>query len=115
MRLYVSGATSTLKKMSQSCGDVLGFLAVPLGKNNPNEIRDIGLPIAADNGAFSGLDVWWCPSPCGGPTFNTREEAIDNFLAYCERVGPTVTAKIERMKKAKHQLELEVQRRADQT
>ena len=56
-RLYVSGATATLRRLATTCGDVLGFLAVPHGGNDPKTVAGIGLPIAADNGAFSGLNA----------------------------------------------------------
>ena len=37
------------------------------------------------------------PSPGGGATWPTREEAIQDLIAYAERVGPQVQAKIERL------------------
>ena len=56
-RLYVSGATDTLRRYAAQNSDILGILVVPGARNAPKSIVDIGLPVAADNGAFSGLDA----------------------------------------------------------
>lgn len=56
-RLYVSGATKTLRNLAPTCSDVLGYLVVPKAGNDPESVVSLGLPIAADNGAFSGLDA----------------------------------------------------------
>lgn len=57
MRLLVTGATDTLKRMATSCGDVLGCLPVPKAGNSPKSLESLGLPMAADNGCFNGLDA----------------------------------------------------------
>lgn len=57
MKLLVSGATKTLKAMAAEHSDCLGCLVVPGARNKPESIRSLGLATAADNGAFSGLDV----------------------------------------------------------
>ena len=56
MKLLVSGATATMRRYADSCKDVLGVLVVPGAKNDPQKNADMGLSMAADNGAFSGLD-----------------------------------------------------------
>lgn len=56
-RLYVSGATATLRRLAPTCADVLGYLVVPGAGNDPKTVAGLGLKIAADNGAFSGLDA----------------------------------------------------------
>lgn len=55
MRLYVSGATATLRRLAVQAGDVLGCLPVPAARNSPDAIAALGLPVAIDNGAFSGF------------------------------------------------------------
>ena len=55
MRLYVSGATATLRRLAPTAGDVLGCLPVPAAGNAPPAIAALGLPIAIDNGAFTGF------------------------------------------------------------
>lgn len=57
MTLYVSGATATIRRYRERFRDVLGCLIVPGAKNAAAAIAGLGLPMAADNGAFSGLDV----------------------------------------------------------
>jgi hypothetical protein len=54
MRLFVSGATSTLRRHPDR--DRLGVLLVPAAGNSPKTALDLGLPWAADNAAFSGFD-----------------------------------------------------------
>ena len=56
MRLLVSGATATLAKYGARHGDVLGCLPVPRAANDPAKLAALGLPIAADNGAFNGFE-----------------------------------------------------------
>ena len=55
MRLYVSGATATLRRLAPTAGDVLGCLPVPRAGNAPAAIAALGLPVALDNGAFTGF------------------------------------------------------------
>lgn len=57
MRLLVSGATTTLRRLAPTDGDVLGCLPTPHTKNDPKALESIGLPMAADNGCFGGLDA----------------------------------------------------------
>lgn len=54
MRLFVSGATATLRRHPDR--DRLGVLLVPAAGNSPRTALDLGLPWAADNAAFSGFD-----------------------------------------------------------
>lgn len=56
MRLLVTGATDTLRRLAPTCGDVLGCLPVPKAGNSPKSLESLGLPMAADNGCFNGLD-----------------------------------------------------------
>lgn len=56
MRMYVSGATATLRKYCQDNKDILGCFPTPHTKNNPTSLAELGLPIAADNGCFNSLD-----------------------------------------------------------
>lgn len=56
MRLLVSGATQTLRKLAPTCSDVLGCLPVPAACNSPEALQLLGLPMAADNGCFNGLN-----------------------------------------------------------
>lgn len=51
----MSGATRVLKSLA-SKADCLGYLVTPANGNSPESIKALGLPTAADNGAFSGLD-----------------------------------------------------------
>jgi hypothetical protein len=57
VRLLVSGATDTLRRLAPQDGDVLGCLPVPGGGNDPKSLQSLGLPIAADNGCFNGLNA----------------------------------------------------------
>ena len=57
MKLLVSGATKTLRELAASHSDYLGCLVVPGARNKPDVIQSLGLTTAADNGAFSGLNV----------------------------------------------------------
>jgi len=57
MRLLVSGATDTLRRLAPTCGDVLGCLPTPHTGNSPTSLAALGLPMAADNGCFNGLDA----------------------------------------------------------
>lgn len=56
MRLLVSGATATLRRLAETAGDVLGCLPTPHTGNDPKALESLGLPMAADNGCFGGLD-----------------------------------------------------------
>lgn len=56
MRLLVSGATATLRRLAPTDGDVLGCLPTPHTGNDPKSLEKLGLPMAADNGCFGGLD-----------------------------------------------------------
>lgn len=56
MRLLVSGATATLRKYAETDGDVLGCLPTPHTGNDSKSLEALGLPMAADNGCFNGLD-----------------------------------------------------------
>lgn len=56
MRLLVTGATATLRRLAPTCGDVLGCLPTPAAGNSPASLAQIGLPMAADNGCYNGLD-----------------------------------------------------------
>lgn len=56
MRLLVSGATATLRRFAETDGDVLGCLPTPHTGNDPKALESLGLPMAADNGCFNGLD-----------------------------------------------------------
>lgn len=57
MKLLVSGATKTLRELSVVYSEYLGCLVVPGARNKPDVIQSLGLATAADNGAFSGLDI----------------------------------------------------------
>jgi hypothetical protein len=52
----VSGATETVRRYAETHRQTLGVLAVPKARNAPKSLEEIGLPIAADNGCFGGLD-----------------------------------------------------------
>jgi hypothetical protein len=52
VRLYVSGATDTLRRLGPKHPDLLGAFPVPTAGNNPLSIASLNLPVAADNGAF---------------------------------------------------------------
>lgn len=52
----VSGATSTLRRLAPTDGDVLGCLPTPHTGNDPKSLESLGLPMAADNGCFGGLN-----------------------------------------------------------
>jgi hypothetical protein len=54
LRLLVSGATRTLRRLGPS--PRLGFLLTPRAGNGVEAIKDLGMPWAADNSAFSGFD-----------------------------------------------------------
>ena len=54
MRLFVSGATRTLRR--HSAADRLGVLLVPAAGNTPRAALALGLPWAVDNAAFTGFD-----------------------------------------------------------
>lgn len=54
MRLFVSGATATLRRHLDR--DRLGLLLVPGAGNSPQTALSLGLPWAADNAAYSGFD-----------------------------------------------------------
>jgi hypothetical protein len=53
MRLFVSGATATIRRHLDR--DRLGLLLVPDAGNSPQVALSLGLPWAADNAAFSGF------------------------------------------------------------
>lgn len=53
MRILVSGATKTLRRLSVSCADNLGVLMTP---QNGNRMCQIPLPWACDNSAYSKPD-----------------------------------------------------------
>lgn len=55
-RLYVSGASKTVSRLAVDYKEFLGCLVVPKARNSPKIIKNMGLLVAADNGAFSGLD-----------------------------------------------------------
>lgn len=57
MRLLVSGATATLRRLVPTDGDVLGCLPTPHTGNDPKSLEALGLPMAADNGCFNGLNA----------------------------------------------------------
>lgn len=54
MRLFVSGATATLRRHPDS--PYLGTLVVPAAGNRTDRLAAAGLPWAADNAAFTGFD-----------------------------------------------------------
>lgn len=56
MRLMVSGATDTLRRLAPRHGDLLGCLPTPHTGNSPTSLAELGLPMAGDNGCFNGLD-----------------------------------------------------------
>ena len=41
---------------------------------------------ALTNQWHDGRWSWWNPSPCGGSMFPTRQEAIDDLLAWSQRI-----------------------------
>jgi hypothetical protein len=53
MRLFISGATATIRRHLDR--DRLGLLLVPDAGNSPQVALSLGLPWAADNAAFSGF------------------------------------------------------------
>lgn len=53
MRILVSGATRTMKRLKGQYADNLGVLLTPLNGNAISRIIEWGLPWAIDNGAFS--------------------------------------------------------------
>ena len=65
MRLFVSGATDTLRRYRDSAH--LGILLVPGAGNSLPSVLATGLPWAADNAAFSGFDpAAFCAFICPG-------------------------------------------------
>lgn len=56
MRLLVSGATVDVARLAPKHPNILGVLAVPAARNSPESVAATGLPVAADNGCFNGLD-----------------------------------------------------------
>jgi hypothetical protein len=56
MRLLVSGATSALREFLPAHASRLGHLLTPRAWNSAEAIFATGLPVAADNGAYAGLD-----------------------------------------------------------
>src|ERR1700677_3930077 len=54
MRLFVSGATATIRRYSGS--PYLGALVVPAAGNRLDPVLAAGTPWAADNAAFIGFD-----------------------------------------------------------
>lgn len=63
MRLLVSGATTTIRRLlssstyGQLASDHLGHLLTPANGNKLSVLLQTGLPIAVDNAAFSGFDA----------------------------------------------------------
>lgn len=57
MRLLVSGSTATVQRLAQQVPEQLGHLLVPRNRNSVASLLATGLPWAADNGAFLGLDA----------------------------------------------------------
>lgn len=59
MRLLVSGATATMRRLAAPdslCRSHLGVLATPATRNSPDSLLSLDLPWACDNAAFSGFD-----------------------------------------------------------
>ena len=56
MRILVSGSTRAVRQVAARYPAYLGHLTTPRNGNRPGALAGTGLPWAADNGAFSGLD-----------------------------------------------------------
>lgn len=56
MKVFVSGATKTLRRLANEYKDVLGFLYTPTIGNSIHSVYKLDLPVAADNAAFSGFN-----------------------------------------------------------
>lgn len=56
MRIMVSGATQAVARVASRYPDALGHLLTPRNRNSVQSLLRTGLPIVADNGAFSGFD-----------------------------------------------------------
>lgn len=56
MRLLVSGSTATVRGLAGRWPSRLGHLLTPANRNAPSSLLATGLPWAADNGCFGGLD-----------------------------------------------------------
>lgn len=57
MIYLVSGSVKTLSQLAPTHGSRLGFLTTPSNRNSPACFTRLGLPWAADNGAYSGFDA----------------------------------------------------------
>lgn len=57
MRILVSGGTATVSRLAGEYPGHLGHLVTPANGNRPDTLAATGLPIGADNGAFSGFDA----------------------------------------------------------
>jgi hypothetical protein len=57
MRLFVSGATKSLRRHLAGNEKRFGILKSPAAGNRLERIGDYGIPWAIDNGAFSGFDA----------------------------------------------------------
>lgn len=56
MRILVSGTTKTVGRLAHRWPNTLGSLITPKNRNGMASLLGTGLPWAADNGAYSGLD-----------------------------------------------------------
>src|SRR5262245_21363739 len=81
MRLFVSGATSTISRHVSS--PYLGHLIVPNAGNRMSEVQRTGLPWAADNAAFSNL----APAACCAMLGRITDRPGCAFVACPDVVG----------------------------
>jgi hypothetical protein len=57
MRILVSGSVALVRSVADRYPDSLGHITTPSNFNTPATLAKTGLPFAADNGAYSGLDA----------------------------------------------------------
>jgi hypothetical protein len=57
MRILVSGGTKTMRRVYPQWPEMLGHLTSPATNSKVETMLSTGLPIAADNGAFSSFDA----------------------------------------------------------
>ena len=84
MRLFVSGATATLRRYPGS--PYLGTLIVPGARNRLDPVLSAGLPWAADNAAFTGFD----PGTFCAMLGRLAEKPGCRFVACPDHVGDAI-------------------------
>lgn len=75
MRIFVSGATKTMRSLASKYPDVLGVLHTPVAGHDLNSIYRMGIPVSADNAAFSGFD--------GSKFYRMISSLLDRKIEWC--------------------------------